>query len=419
MRHPPNQIQGYTYGLQGYMTNDTAHTYAYDAEGHVLSIDGGTTLKESYNALGWRVEAINCCGTVDYVHDAAGNMVGGSANGGPGTSTQYVYFRGGLLAQYWNGQGLWFAHLNGLGSTQQFTDYTGGNKRATMFYPFGQPGPSGSGSGSYLQALWSGFEDGDFWATSEWQTDTRRYTPGLGRWYTPDPAGKGAVHLDDPQTWNMYAYVRNNPTTLTDPSGLDSWWTRLEHDVAGYVSTALLAGARQWTAENLGQRIKNGLKGRGFMTDEQLLPKGTATSRIFFSANATAGPASQSVTYVPFSNKLYYSPAGALPLGGAGFSATAGVSTNADAYASGPSAGGCYFEGFGGCAGLSSSGDPAIQGGVGLGGWGFAGGYGVQDPVTTFLNDAYNSSPAGSAAPTFPAGGLAFDDPNMGIPGLH
>ncbi len=43
---------------------------------------------------------------------------------------------------------------------------------------------------------------------------------GAGRWYTPDPAGKGAVHLDDPQTWNMYTYVQNNPTTLTDPSGL-------------------------------------------------------------------------------------------------------------------------------------------------------------------------------------------------------
>ena len=205
---------------------------------------------ESYNALGWRVEATEPSGAViEYLHDAAGNMVGGSANGGPGTSTQYVYFRGGLLAQYWNGQGLWFAHLNGLGSTQQFTDYTGGNKRATMFYPFGQPGPSGSGSGSYLQALWSGFEDGDFWATSEWQTDTRRYTPGASRWYTPDPIGKAAARLDFPQTWNMYTYVQNNPTTLTDPSGQCDWCQRLINWAAGdgFVPNSKLASSTQNT----------------------------------------------------------------------------------------------------------------------------------------------------------------------------
>jgi hypothetical protein len=47
-----------------------------------------------------------------------------------------------------------------------------------------------------------------------------RYSPNFGRWLSPDPIGKAAVKLDDPQTWNMYAYVRNNPTTLTDPTGL-------------------------------------------------------------------------------------------------------------------------------------------------------------------------------------------------------
>ena len=42
----------------------------------------------------------------------------------------------------------------------------------------------------------------------------------MGRWMSPDPGGEKVVKLDDPQTWNMYAYVRNNPTTLTDPTGL-------------------------------------------------------------------------------------------------------------------------------------------------------------------------------------------------------
>ena len=57
-------------------------------------------------------------------------------------------------------------------------------------------------------------------AGDEYNTLNRHYTPS-GRWLSPDPGGVKVVHLDDPQTWNMYAYVRNNPTTLTDPTGLD------------------------------------------------------------------------------------------------------------------------------------------------------------------------------------------------------
>ena len=29
------------------------------------------------------------------------------------------------------------------------------------------------------------------------------------------------IHPENPQTWNMYAYVANNPTTTADPTGLD------------------------------------------------------------------------------------------------------------------------------------------------------------------------------------------------------
>jgi hypothetical protein len=33
---------------------------------------------------------------------------------------------------------------------------------------------------------------------------------------SPDPGNAGALN-DDPQSWNEYAYARNNPTNLTDP----------------------------------------------------------------------------------------------------------------------------------------------------------------------------------------------------------
>ena len=41
-----------------------------------------------------------------------------------------------------------------------------------------------------------------------------------GRWPSPDPAGLAAVNPMDPQTWNRYAYVRNSPLELVDPTGM-------------------------------------------------------------------------------------------------------------------------------------------------------------------------------------------------------
>jgi RHS repeat-associated protein len=43
-----------------------------------------------------------------------------------------------------------------------------------------------------------------------------------GRWPSPDPLGMGAVNLANPQSWNRYAYVLNNPLAATDPTGLCS-----------------------------------------------------------------------------------------------------------------------------------------------------------------------------------------------------
>jgi RHS repeat-associated protein len=49
----------------------------------------------------------------------------------------------------------------------------------------------------------------------------REYRTAHGRWTSPDPAGLGAVDPTNPQTWNRYACVINNPLSLVDPLGLE------------------------------------------------------------------------------------------------------------------------------------------------------------------------------------------------------
>jgi len=59
-----------------------------------------------------------------------------------------------------------------------------------------------------------------------------------------------AVNPANPQTWNMYAYVGDNPTTLNDPSGL--WWVdagNCSYDQEAYGSvTSGVVGGEQDTA---------------------------------------------------------------------------------------------------------------------------------------------------------------------------
>jgi RHS repeat-associated protein len=48
----------------------------------------------------------------------------------------------------------------------------------------------------------------------------RQYSSAQGRWEVPDPAGLAAVDITNPQTWNRYAYLANNPLNKVDPLGL-------------------------------------------------------------------------------------------------------------------------------------------------------------------------------------------------------
>lgn len=54
-----------------------------------------------------------------------------------------------------------------------------------------------------------------------------------GRWTRPDPY-KGSMSIGDPQSFNRYSYVENQPTNFVDPSGLMpicfGWWVLISND---------------------------------------------------------------------------------------------------------------------------------------------------------------------------------------------
>src|SRR5260370_11847431 len=48
----------------------------------------------------------------------------------------------------------------------------------------------------------------------------RYYSNTQGRFTSVDPL-QASVHPINPQSWNRYSYVLNNPLRLVDPSGMD------------------------------------------------------------------------------------------------------------------------------------------------------------------------------------------------------
>jgi len=108
-----------------------------------------------------------------------------------------------------------------LGSARLFSSPSRGAIPAMAYAPFGE---GYAGGQPYVQFTGAG----NAWTVYDNENQTgsledfmfRRYNPTQGRWISPDPAGLGAVDPSNPQTWNRYAYVLNNPAVLIDPLGL-------------------------------------------------------------------------------------------------------------------------------------------------------------------------------------------------------
>src|ERR1700692_84814 len=104
------------------------------------------------------------------------------------------------------------------GTVRAFFNYTGGIVNQTGAHaPFGE---AYAYAGGYPGSFTGEQSDGSMNNTTYYFPE-RQYRSSQGRWLSPDPGGLAAVDFSNPQSWNRYAYVLNNPLSNIDPDGLD------------------------------------------------------------------------------------------------------------------------------------------------------------------------------------------------------
>jgi RHS repeat-associated protein len=207
-----------TYDANGDLTTDctsfiTPASYTWNSYGEPAGLNGvGLT----YDALGREAEIASGSTYTQVLYSPLGKL--GLMNGQT-PKTIRIRLPGGSTAQLSGASGgnQYTLHSDWLGSARLSTSYNG---RAmvydTAYAPYGE---SYAGAGNVTGDL-------NFTGQSE---DTlsglydflyREDSPGQGRWISPDPLGLNAVDITNPQTWNRYAYLMNNPLSNVDPTGL-------------------------------------------------------------------------------------------------------------------------------------------------------------------------------------------------------
>jgi RHS repeat-associated protein len=147
-----------------------------------------------------------------YVYDAAGDLALEAGVSAPACKTCFVA-------------------VDALGSTREAADTTGTAVGCHDYLPFGEELAGVAGrtascwSASDTTARFTGKERDTEAANSAMPTGLdffgARYSSGAqGRFTSPDPSMSSAK-VDDPQTWNRYAYVTNNPLRYVDSDGRD------------------------------------------------------------------------------------------------------------------------------------------------------------------------------------------------------
>jgi RHS repeat-associated protein len=203
----PQSGELYLYDGAGNLTRGkNGETYAFDAENKMTSFNGGAATY-SYDGDGKRVKKVVGSVTTVFVYDASDQLLAeytDGTSGGAGTS----YFTG-----------------DHLGSPRVITDANGGVKARHDYHPFGEDvGLKGGRNADPLKYVTDTVRQKFTGKERDAETgldyfNARYYASTQGRFTSADPLLASGI-VENPQSWNRYSYVLNNPLRLIDPDGL-------------------------------------------------------------------------------------------------------------------------------------------------------------------------------------------------------
>ena len=194
------------------MTYDGGNSYAYDFQGRPVTVNSTSFI---YDAFG-RVAEEDVPGTVTHIlYQPDGSRFATLQNGS--IQNYFMPMVNGMV-EVFNASGeQYIRHADWLGSSRLATNPNGNPVYDRAYAPFGE---TYAETGTADRFFTGNTQDVIKGQTGIYDFLFREHSAGMGRWLSPDPAGLAAVDITNPQTWNRYAYVGNNPLSATDSLGL-------------------------------------------------------------------------------------------------------------------------------------------------------------------------------------------------------
>ncbi len=235
-----NRRNGFTYDAAGNLTNDLGQNFTYDATGQQAQASyGGYLLQQNYDGDRLRVKKVENEVTTYYLRSSVlGGQVVAEIDQWGGWHRGYVYLGGQMVGIQFNSSVTW-VHQDPVNKSQRLTD-GGGNVTSTIeLDPWGADTNRSSNAAFQPRKFTSYERDGN----GSDEAMFRRYNRWHSRFDQPDPYD-GSYSLADPQSFNRYAYVQNDPVNFVDPTGLDFCWG--ETLISDPWNVTPLAGMEAW-----------------------------------------------------------------------------------------------------------------------------------------------------------------------------